>query len=124
MRKAALIISIIELCISPLILWGCYNFLRDFYKTLEVNSEVPIEAQESYELILNSFIVTSVILIVLGIVFFIVAQILISKKSKIAAGILTIIFVSKIAGVLTFFIKYDDNKAIDNNESNSSVDTL
>lgn len=121
MRKAALIISIIELCISPLILWGCYNFLIVFYRTIEAHSEMP---QETYELMLNSFIVSSVIAVVLGIVFFIVAQILISKKSKIAAGILTIIFVSKIAGVLTFFIKYDDNKAIDNNESNSSEDTL
>lgn len=123
MRKAALIISIIELCISPLILWGCYNFLIDFYRTIEAHSEVPVEAQETYEIYRNLFIVSGVTAVVLGIVFFIVAQILISKKSKIAAGILTIIFVSKIAGVLTFFIKYD-NKAIDNNESNSSEDTL
>ena len=45
MRKAALIISIIELCISPLILWGCYIFLRDFYRTIDAYNEMP---QETY----------------------------------------------------------------------------
>ena len=121
MRKAALIISIIELCILPLIYLATYNVCIALLETIPSSEEVPLEF---IEFLRNLFIVDTIVSLILGIIFLIVVQILIAKKRKIAAGILTIIFVSKIAGVLTFFIKYDDNKAIDNNESNSSEDTL
>ena len=115
MRKAAFIVGLLELLVSPLILWLCYNYYMDM---LKLTASEPI-SPEALEMIRNIYIVACGVAVVLGVTFFVVAQILIANKRKIPAGVLTIIFVSKIAGVLTFFIKYDD-KNTNNIESSSN----
>ena len=109
MRKAAFIVGLLELLVSPLILWLCYNYYMDM---LKITASEPI-SPEALEMIRNIYIVACGVAVVLGVTFFVVAQILIANKRKIPAGVLTIIFVSKIAGVLTFFISYDEDKKIE-----------
>ena len=112
MRKAILIFSFISI---PLTIFMCIeigNEILETLKTLEEERVIPY-----YNFDKDFFIIiSSIISVVITILFIIIGQGLLSKGKKVTAGILTIIFVSKIAGILMFCIPRDqlnDSKVVE-----------
>ena len=103
MKKASLIVCIIEIILTPF--YGL--FLFNMYKDLVVTN-IPYEERPDFNLLFKFFIISMILGTIISIGLLVLARILIAKKRKIPAVILTVIFVSKIGGLLTFFIKYGD----------------
>lgn len=99
MRKASLIISIIT--IPVYILYSIYmgNVLEKMVELEKERGNIP---PDRYFNTVGFVITMSIIICIIVIIVIIASQVLLNKGKKVAAGVLTLLFVSKIAGILMF----------------------
>ena len=108
MKAASLILSIMGIILSPFVgIFYLYTYKDQL--TSGLSAEERMEIMPGINMVFKFGVYAIIFSTIISIVILIVSRILIAKKRKIPAGILTVIFVSKIGGLLTFFIKYDDD---------------
>ena len=107
MKVASLILSIMGIILSPFVgIFYLYTYKDQL--TSGLSAEERMEIMPGINMVFKFGVYAIIFSTIISIVILIVSRILIAKKRKIPAGILTVIFVSKIGGLLTFFIKYGD----------------
>ena len=102
MRKAALIVSLISI---PLyLIYAIYSCNQEYEK---LRQELIAEHKLPYnfdQIKTTSTVIIVAVVAVLLIVVFILSQVLLSKGKKVAAGVITLLFLNIVAGILIFCI--------------------
>ena len=112
MKAASLVVSILETLLVPFFSIFYLYVLKDV-STQGMSYEERQEEIKIIDSIIKYQVLIYIVVFVVSVSLLVLARILIAKKHKIPAAIITMIFVSRIGGLLTFFISYDEDKKIE-----------